>query len=160
MTQSLENIGNAVANIAEYMENKPFGAEILGIHLEGPCVSKRVAGAQPPEFIIPCDKEVLDSLNQKAKQKVKQVTLAYEENGEAVLEHLIQQGIVVSLGHSYCTYEQAKKAIDAGASSISHMFNAMSPIHHREIGLVGAGLVEDKVSCELICDLIHVSSRL
>ena len=157
MTPSLENIGNAVANIAEYMENKPFGVEILGIHLEGPCVSKRVAGAQPPEFIIPCDKEVLDSLNQKAKQKVKQVTLAYEENGEAVLEHLIQQGIVVSLGHSYCTYEQAKKAIDAGASSVSHMFNAMSPIHHREIGLVGAGLVEDKVSCELICDLIHVS---
>lgn len=157
MTQSLENIDRALETISEHIKQKPSGVEILGVHLEGPCISKKFAGAQPMEYIIPCSKEVLERFITKSNHTVKQITLACEENGEAVIDFLVQQGITVSLGHSACTYEQAKKAIASGASSISHMFNAMNPLHHREIGLVGAGLVESKVSCELICDLIHVS---
>lgn len=158
MTQSLPNINKALENVSKYIQKNPSGVEILGVHLEGPFISKKVAGAQPVEYIISYDKAVLDSLNQKTNQKIKQITLACEENGVSIIPYLTQCGVTVSLGHSYCTYEQAHEAIEAGASSISHMFNAMSAIHHREIGLVGAGLLENKVSCELICDLIHVSS--
>ena len=157
MTQSMENIGLSLANIAEYIEEKPLGVEILGIHLEGPFISPKHAGAQPLKYIIPCDIKSFDELNKKAKNHIKQVTLAVEENGLEFVKYLTTQGIVASLGHTDCSYEEAKAAIHQGATSVSHMFNAMRGLHHRNAGTVGAGLLEDDLVCELICDLIHVS---
>ncbi len=156
MTEAKDTIHKALENIAEFMEEEYEGAEILGIHLEGPFVSPTFAGAQPLQYIIPCDIPTFDSFNQSAKGNIKQVTLAVEENGFPLINHLLQKNIIVSLGHSNATHEEARKAIQAGATSITHTFNAMSPFHHRDIGLVGTALF-DTVSCELICDLIHVS---
>ena len=156
MTESKENINKALNNISSFMNLSSEGAEILGIHLEGPFVSPKFAGAQPHQYIIPCDVHTFEEFNLNANGRIKQVTLACEENGSSLIEYLVKKGVIVSLGHSACTYLDAKTAIDQGASSITHTFNAMSPLHHRDIGLVGAALYED-VSTELICDLIHVS---
>ncbi|MDE6660619.1 MAG: N-acetylglucosamine-6-phosphate deacetylase [Anaeroplasmataceae bacterium] len=157
MTQSKENISLSLETIADYIEEKPSGVEILGIHLEGPFISPKHAGAQPLKYIIPCDIKAFDSFNEKAKNHIKQVTLAVEENGLDLVKHLKTKGIVASLGHTDCTYEEAVDAIHQGATSVSHMFNAMRGLHHRNAGTVGAGLLEDNLNCELICDLIHVS---
>ena len=157
MTQSKENINLSLEAIADYIEEKPSGVEILGIHLEGPFISPKHAGAQPLKYIIPCDIKSFDHFNEKAKNHIKQVTLAVEENGLDLVKYLKTKGIVASLGHTDCTYEQAKDAIHQGATSVSHMFNAMRGLHHRNAGTVGASLLENDLNCELICDLIHVS---
>ncbi|MDE6242215.1 MAG: N-acetylglucosamine-6-phosphate deacetylase [Anaeroplasmataceae bacterium] len=157
MTQSIDNINLSLQTIASYIEEKPLGVEILGVHLEGPFISPKHAGAQPLKYIIPCDIQTFEELNQKAKNHIKQVTLAVEENGVDLVKHLKDKGVVASLGHTDCTYEQAVEAVNQGATSISHMFNAMRGLHHRNAGTVGAGLFCDELKCELICDLIHVS---
>lgn len=157
MTQSKENIKKALTNIATYIEKKPIGVEILGIHLEGPFISPSFAGAQPHNFIIPCDKKTFEEFQTVASGHIKQVTLAYEENGKELTQFLVEHGIVVSLGHTNCTYALAYEAMHMGASSITHTFNAMRALHHRDIGVLGLGLSQSQMNCELICDLIHVS---
>ena len=157
MTQSKENIILSLQTIASYIEEKPAGVEILGVHLEGPFISPKHAGAQPLKYIIPCDIRTFDELNKKAMNHIKQVTLAVEENGLDLVKHLKSKGIVASLGHTDCSYEEAIEAVNQGATSTSHMFNAMRGLHHRNAGTVGAGLLSDELNCELICDMIHVS---
>lgn len=157
MTQSIENIEASLRNIASYIQTKPSGVEILGIHLEGPFISPKHAGAQPKEYIISCDVDMFKRLNQTALNTIQQVTIAYEENGEALTKYLTERGIISSLGHTDCTYDLACEAVQYGACSVSHMFNAMRGFHHRDGGVIGAGLFNDNLSCELICDLIHVS---
>ncbi|MDE6408111.1 MAG: N-acetylglucosamine-6-phosphate deacetylase [Anaeroplasmataceae bacterium] len=157
MTQSKENIILSLQTIASYIEEKPAGVEILGVHLEGPFISPKHAGAQPLKYIIPCDIRTFDELNKKAMNHIKQVTLAVEENGLDLVKHLKSKGIVASLGHTDCSYEEAIEAVNQGATSTSHMFNAMHGLHHRNAGTVGAGLLSDELNCELICDMIHVS---
>ena len=157
MTQSIDNINLSLQTIASYIEEKPLGVEILGVHLEGPFISPKHAGAQPIKYIIPCDIKTFEELNKEARNHIKQVTLAVEEDGLELVKYLKAKGIVVSLGHTDCTYEEAIEAVNEGATSISHMFNAMRGLHHRNAGTVGAGLLSDELKCELICDLIHVS---
>ncbi|MDE7263813.1 MAG: N-acetylglucosamine-6-phosphate deacetylase [Anaeroplasmataceae bacterium] len=158
MTQSKEKISESLENIASYIKENPKGVEILGIHLEGPFISPKHAGAQPLAHIIPCDAKAFQYFNDKALGNIKQVTIAYEESGLELTKALKESGITISLGHTDCSYEQAKEAISMGATSISHMFNAMRGLHHREAGTVGAGLAFDELNCELICDLIHVTT--
>ena len=157
MTQSMENIKAAVKNIGEYIEEKHDGVEVLGIHLEGPFVSPKFAGAQPLEYIVKCDIDQFDDINKASLNHVKQVTYACEENGIDFTSHLVKNNIVASIGHSNSDYATILKAMELGASSITHTYNAQRGLHHRDIGVVGAALVEDKLSSELICDLIHVS---
>lgn len=157
MTQSKEKITQSLENIARYIEQNSMGVEILGIHLEGPFISPKHAGAQPLAHIIPCDKKAFQYFNEKALGHIKQVTIAYEEKGIELVKYLQESGIVISLGHTDCTYEQAKEAVSMGATSVTHTFNAMRGLHHREAGTVGAGLIFEELNCELICDLIHVS---
>lgn len=157
MTQSIDLIKSALKNLAEYIQDNPIGTEILGIHLEGPFISKKHAGAQPLEYILPCDIALFDSLNESASGHIQQVTIAYEENGYEFTKHLKEQCIVVSLGHTDCSYDLAEKAIRAGATSVSHTYNAMTGFHHRDAGVVGAALLHEELYSELICDLIHVS---
>lgn len=157
MTQSEENIQKSLQNISSYMAQNPRGPEILGVHLEGPFVSKQNAGAQPLEYIIPCDISTFERLNEASQNQIKQVTLACEENGIALTKYLSERNIVASIGHSNSDYATIREAIENGATSVTHMYNAMRPLHHRDIGVVGAALLESELSCELICDLIHVS---
>lgn len=157
MTQSFEKIEESLQNISSFMELKEKGTEILGIHLEGPFISPKHAGAQPISYIQKGNPDIFDKFNQAGGNHIKQVTLACEESDLDFVRYLKSKGVVASLGHTDSSYDMALKAIEAGASSTSHTFNAMRGIHHRDIGVVGAGLLQDEVSCELICDFIHVS---
>ena len=157
MTQSMEAIKSAVKNIGEYINEKQEGVEILGIHLEGPFVSPKFAGAQPLEYIVKCDIDQFNSINEASLNTVKQVSYACEENGLNFTTHLVNNGIVASIGHSNSDYATVVKAADLGATSITHTYNAQKGLHHRDIGVVGAAMLDDRLSAELICDLIHVS---
>jgi N-acetylglucosamine-6-phosphate deacetylase len=133
------------------------GAEILGIHLEGPYLAPTAKGAHDPAFLkVPniADCEKLLAIGQGA---VKMITLAPELEGAAEFTRWITgQGVVVSLGHSSATYEQAKAVIEAGATHATHLFNTMPDLQKRAPGLAGALLEDERVYVELIADLVHV----
>lgn len=159
MTQSLDNIKLAVNNIGRYIEENNDGVEVLGIHLEGPFVSPKFAGAQPAEYILKCDKDIMQEIMNASLNHVKLVSYACEENGIDFTEFLVQNNIVASIGHSNSSNECMKEAVLKGATSVTHTYNAQRGLHHRDVGVLGTALLEDKLSCELICDLIHVSKE-
>ncbi len=132
-------------------------AEVLGAHLEGPFVNPAYCGALPAEHIRPPSvREIEDWLAGDASC-LRRVTLAPELHGaEPAIRRLVREGVQVSLGHSEASFEQAQDAARWGASSVTHMFNAMRPFHHRQPGLAGAGLAGPTVTCELIADGRHV----
>lgn len=158
MTQSKEKIELALGNIRKYIEaDRNEGSQAIGIHLEGPFICTKFKGAQPEEYIVPCDVDAFKHYEEVSGNNIKQVTLAYEQNGRGLVEYLKSKGIVASIGHSDATCKQALEGIEAGITSATHTYNAMKGIHHREIGTLGAVLLADSVYCEIIPDLIHVS---
>ncbi|MDD3191428.1 MAG: N-acetylglucosamine-6-phosphate deacetylase [Bacilli bacterium] len=160
MTQSKEKIAEALANIGRYIEEEnQEGAQAIGIHLEGPFICTKYKGAQPEEFIVPCDVETFQFYQKASRNHIKQVTLAYEENGKELVHYLTSQGIVASIGHTNATSDETLEGIKEGITSATHTFNAMKGIHHREIGTAGAVLLSDEIYCELIADLVHVSNN-
>ena len=157
MTQSMDNIKAAVKNIGDYIKENNDGVEVLGIHLEGPFVSPKFAGAQPLEYIVQCDVSSFKEINEASHNTVKEVSYACEENGMEFTKYLVENNIVASIGHSNSDYATIIEAANLGASSITHTYNAQRGVHHRDIGVVGAAMLDDRLSAELICDLIHVS---
>ncbi len=130
--------------------------EILGAHLEGPFLGD-APGAHPVELIRPVDLPWLEDLLDEFPGLVRIVTLAPEADpGLEAVRLLRERGVVVALGHSRCTYEQALAAADAGATLVTHLFNGMGPLHHRDPGLPGAALDDDRLTPGLIADLVHV----
>ena len=124
---------------------------IAGVHLEGPFIT--VAGAHPTKYMMP--KVDIDTLRQLSGY-LAIITLAPELDGAMdAISYLSSEGVIVSLGHSGCTAEQAHNAIDRGARLVTHLGNAMSAMHHREPGLVGTALSDDRVTVSLIADLLH-----
>ena len=139
VTQSVEVLTNAVANVADVMEGSYEGAEILGIHFEGPYLDMKYKGAQPPEYIAKPSVEQFKHYQEAARGHIRYVTLAPEhDEGFALTHYLTEHGVVVSIGHSAATYEQAVMAYANGARSMTHVYNGMSPFAHRANGLVGA----------------------
>ena len=133
------------------------GAEILGVHLEGPFINPERKGAQNPEYILPPDADkVLPYAD-----IVKLITLAPEmPGGYDCIRTLKQQSdIAISMGHSSATFDQAMTGIGLGVTRATHLFNAMSPLHHRDPGVVGAALNSD-VYTELIADTFHVNKGI
>lgn len=131
------------------------GARCLGVHLEGPWLSPDRPGAQPAQHIVPPTVEDLDRLVDAGP--VAMVTIASEVAGALdVVRSAAARGIVVSLGHSAASYDEARQAVAAGARHVTHCFNAMSPLHHREPGLVGAALDSAEVTVEAIADGVHL----
>lgn len=159
MTQSPENITKALKAVKAYRELSPeSGAEILGVHLEGPFISKDFVGAQPIEYVAKPSVEVFKKYQDASGDCVRIVTLAPEVEGSTeLIKYLVSQNIVASIGHTNATYADVKKAVEAGATNLTHTYNAMKPLHHREVGTVGSGLLFDELNCECICDGIHVS---
>lgn len=159
MTQSVENINKAMRAVKEYKKSAhDDGAEVLGIHLEGPFISVKHVGAQPLEHVQAPSVETFESYNKESGNNIKLVTLAPEVDGaDELIKHLKKNGIVASIGHTDATYEDVKKAMESGATNITHTFNAQKPLHHREIGTVGSALLFDELNCEAICDTIHLS---
>jgi len=152
-----------VAGIARFiLKSSEFppreaAAEILGIHFEGPFISKAKRGVHPEEWIVPPSTELLSRFLNEARGTGKILTLAPELPGAMELIVAARQaGLVISLGHTDATYEQAMAAIEAGATHAAHVFNAMRPFSHRETGVIGAVLTSPKVSAELIADGVHV----
>ena len=158
MTQTKENIAKALKNARNYIEQYNYqGAKPVGIHLEGPFISKKYKGAQVETCIVPCDVETFKYYQEVSGNNIKQVTLAYEEEGKALVNYLRDTNVVASLGHTDATCEQSLEGVKEGATSFTHTYNAMKPLHHREAGTVGAALLADEAYCEMICDLIHLS---
>ena len=156
VTQSVEVLTNAVANVADVMEGSYEGAEILGIHFEGPYLDMKYKGAQPPEYIAKPSVEQFKHYQQAARGHIRYVTLAPEhDEGFALTHYLTGHGVVVSIGHSAATYEQAVMAYANGARSMTHVYNGMSPFAHRANGLVGAAYRIRTMYGEIICDGNH-----
>lgn len=137
---------------------------VLGAHLEGPFLNPARAGAHDHRHLLPPDPAVLDRLIAAADGTLRVVTLAPElPGGFDLLRRIVEAGIVAAIGHSDADYATATRAFDAGATLVTHLFNGMRPMHHREPGLAGAALANPSVTCELINDGVHLhdaSTRL
>ena len=159
MTQSPENITNALKAVKKVRENGEYkGAEVLGVHLEGPFISPKHVGAQPLEYVATPDAELFDKYNEASGNSIKIVTLAPEvEGGLGLVKHLSNIGVVASVGHTGGKYADVVNAVAAGATNVTHTYNAQTGLHHREAGVVGAAMLLDELNCEMICDTIHVS---
>ena len=159
MTNSEEDILNALKAVKEYKEQNPKnGALLHGIHLEGPFISPKHAGAQPKEYIAKPIIEQFEKYNIASGNNVKLVSLAPEVDGALeLIDYLTKNGIVASAGHTDACYNDIEKAIKHGLKNITHTFNAQKPLHHREIGTVGSAFLFDDLNCEAICDTIHLS---
>ena len=159
MTQSPENIGKALKNVKTVREKGEYkGAEVLGVHLEGPFISPKHVGAQPLEYVAKPAPETFDKCNEISGGNIKVVTLAPEvEGGLDLVKHLAKIGVVASIGHTGAKFSDVEAAVAAGATNVTHTYNAQTPLHHREAGVVGAAMLIDELNCEMICDTIHVS---
>ena len=156
ITQSEEVLTNAVANVAKVMEEGYEGAEILGIHFEGPYLDMVYKGAQPEQHIVKGTIEQFERYQAAAKGNIKYITMATETDADFVLtQYLAQNGVVVSIGHSAATYEEAAFAWANDARSMTHVYNGMTPFNHRKNGLVGASYRFRTMYGEIICDGNH-----
>ena len=157
MTMSQKDIYNALNNIKQYINKKYSGAEVLGAHLEGPFINNNYKGAQSNKYIQEPSfcfiKDYIDII------KIISYSPETDKNLSFTKEIKEKTNIVLSIAHSNATYDECKLAIDNGVSNITHLFNAMTPLNHREMGVVGAALTTD-VYCEIICDNIHINPNL
>ena len=137
------------------------GAHILGIHLEGPFLSPERIGGQEQEGISPVDLAYMERIYKTAKGKIINMTVAPELKGMRDLAlYCIEKGIILQAGHTNATYDQMIEGMQANIMHVTHMFNAMRPLHHREPGTVGAALTHPEISCEIIGDGVHVNPNL
>ena len=143
--------------ITEQHAAKESHAEVLGIHFEGPFISKERRGVHPAEWIQPPSQDLLNRFLQAAKGKARLITMAPEVLGAApCIEAARNAGLVVSVGHTDANYEQTRFAIAHGARSATHTYNAMRPFTHRDPGVIGAVLISPEINAELIADGLHV----
>lgn len=127
----------------------------VGIHVEGPFLNVARKGIHDARHFRPLDEQAIELLT-RPRRGVVMVTLAPEVNPPEAVARLVDAGVIVSIGHSDASYEQARGAIANGARGVTHLYNAMSPLHHREPGVVGAVLEDRTLWCGLILDNIHV----
>ena len=155
MTQSDTAISAALENIREFQAQEGQ-AEMLGVHLEGPFISDKQAGAQPVEHIAEPSYPLFRKWQKLSGNRIRLVTLAPETaNGLTFIKSLAEDGVIASIGHSDGTLEEVQAAVRSGASHVTHLYNRMSPFHHRNPGVVGAALTEDGLTVEVIADFIH-----
>jgi N-acetylglucosamine-6-phosphate deacetylase len=142
---------------AQRSQGGETGAEILGIHLEGPFLSKEKKGAMPEEYLLLPSLDTLAHFEEQAPGLIKRITIAPElPGGLELIGELRRRNYVVAGGHTSASAELMKKGIDAGITVANHLYNAMAGLHHREPGALGAYLTDDRVTCEIIADAIHV----
>lgn len=169
VTTSVEKIQRSLAVFANFtplsVDGEGLGvrssAKILGVHLEGPFLNYQKRGAHPAEYLLPLTIDEVKRVLGDYAHVVKVITLAPEldPTGE-VIPYLRSLGITVSLGHSQATSAQAQLAFELGATMVTHAFNAMPPLHHREPGLLGAAITHPDVMCGFIADGEHVSPTM
>ncbi|KAB2440294.1 N-acetylglucosamine-6-phosphate deacetylase [Bacillus luti] len=156
LTSSVELLNHVVEMIgANY--TKVQGAKIKGIFLEGPFFTEKHKGAQNTKYFCDPSVDMLKGWQKLSNDSIKKIAIAPERKGAVeFIEYAAREEVVVALAHSDATYEEAKQAIEKGASIFVHTFNGMSPLHHREPGMVGAAMNLKDVFVEIICDGHHV----
>jgi len=153
---ALEHLGAAVRGPAQKGR-----AQARGIHLEGPFISTAKCGVHPVHEIIAPSLELFEKMWAASQQSVSMVTLAPELPGaEAFTRELARRGVRISLGHSNALAAETQRAIEAGATHATHTFNAMRALDHREPGILGTVLADDRVSADIIADGIHVAPEM
>ncbi|MGA7622592.1 MAG: N-acetylglucosamine-6-phosphate deacetylase [Candidatus Acidiferrales bacterium] len=169
VTAPIEDTCRSLAGIAQYIrdhekssanatENTRFGAEILGIHLEGPFINPRRRGVHPVGSIVQPSVEIFEKFRAAAGGYLRIVTIAPELPGAlALIAAAVADGVVVGIGHTDADYAQARAAIRAGARHAVHVYNAMRPFTHRDPGIISAVLTDTDVTAEIIADGIHVA---
>lgn len=157
VTAPLPDIHRALKRIAHRYYSGGPGAQVLGSYLEGPYFTPQNKGAHPPELFRELELRELDELIAISQQTLRVVALAPEKTGALqAIKHLKQRNVRVMLGHSAATWEQTRAAFDVGADGLVHCYNGMTGLHHREPGMVGAGLTDSRAWLELIADGHHV----
>ncbi len=158
VTQSQEILLQVCDAVKNVVKKEVKGAEILGLHLEGPHINTgKEAGAQNVNFARNPNIKELEELTRKSDHNIKRITLAPELPGAVeYIKYAKEMGIVVSVGHTNATYKEAILGFDAGITICSHLFNGMRPFHHREPGIIGAYLTREDVYAELITDMVHL----
>lgn len=158
-TQSDVNIEKTLISIKEYInEDNKLGSKVLGIHLEGPFINEKYKGAQLEEYITKPNLNKFKHYEKISGNNIRVVSLAPEiEDGVNLIKYLKTKNINISLGHTNASYDDVRKAINEGANSVTHTYNGMRSIHHREIGIAGSSLLFNELFCEIIVDGIHVS---
>lgn len=140
---------------------KEKGAKILGLHLEGPFISSDRLGVQTPDSLSPVNLNLMEELWEAAEGKIINMTVAPELKGMRELSlYCIGKGIVLQAGHTNATYEQMVEGMQVRILHVTHLFNAMSRMHHRDPGAVGAVFIHPEISCEVIADGIHINPNL
>lgn len=159
-TDSIERMFNSIDAIVQAIGYEK-GATILGINLEGPFISSARLGAQNPEGVRPVDIKLFNQLIKAGKGHVICMTVAPELKGMRELAlTAIKNGIVLLAGHTNATYENIIEGMQAGIMHSTHFFNAMSRLHHRNPGTVGAIMIQQDMQCEIIADGVHVHPEL
>ena len=154
LTQPQDKLEQVAAECAKYFANPEF-CKTPGLHVEGPFINRKNAGAQNPQFVRPPNLDELKSIHEIANALI--VSIAPDVDGAiGVIRGAKQLGITSSAAHTSATAAQIVAAKAAGLTHLTHFANAMTPLHHREIGVVGAGLLDDDLMIELICDTIHL----
>ncbi len=151
----VEKLVRSMALIARF-KAPADGARILGVHLEGPFLNPEYEGAHMRQHLLPFTLDNVRRVLGDYTSLVRLVTVAPELDREGVIPWLVERSIEVSLGHTSATFEEASRAFDSGARLVTHIFNAQRPFHHREPGVVGAALLDERVRCLCIPDGIHL----
>jgi len=149
----------AISELMKFQENEPI-ARILGVHYEGIFANKRMCGALRTQFFKTFKPTELEKLP-RLEKGIHLMTLAPEvEGGLKLIKELLQMGWIPLIGHTEASVEVLDKAFDSGAKHLTHFFNAMTGLHHRELGVVGWGLTKDDVTFDLIADNVHVNPKI
>jgi N-acetylglucosamine-6-phosphate deacetylase len=147
-------LARSLGRIRDLMAADPL---VLGVHLEGPFLSPHNKGAHNEDFLVAPTPAAVDELLAAGAGALRQVTIAPELPGAIdAVRRFVAAGVTVAVGHTVGTYEQARAAFDAGATLLTHAFNAMPGLHHRRPGPIGAAVQDDRVTLELILDGVHV----
>jgi N-acetylglucosamine-6-phosphate deacetylase len=163
MTAPKKDIEKALSCVKSFTEiqNHYTGAQLLGVHLEGPFISPQKKGAQNEKDIIPFDESLFANWQKISGDKIKIITLAPEIIDKTCIKKLVKnQHVIISAGHSNATYQETLNAIDAGVSYATHLFNGMRAIDHREPGVAIALLLSNQVCVELIADGFHLHPEM
>lgn len=160
VTAPREDIERVLDATRQYMTAPMPGARLAGVHLEGPFINARWSGAQNPAYIVPPNLEWMQTWVSRYPGVIRQLTLAPEQPGaEEVIRWTTAQNIVCACGHTDATFEQITEAVSWGLRHAVHTYNAMTPLHHRQPGTVGAVLTDDLIAAEIIADGHHVHPR-
>ncbi|MEK4979153.1 N-acetylglucosamine-6-phosphate deacetylase [Bacillus sp. FSL K6-6540] len=156
VSSTMEDLLNMIRSVKAVI-GREQGARIAGIHLEGPYLNPKRKGMQNEKYLRHPNLEEMKLIFQEAGSLIKMVTIAPElPGGLELISFLKEQGVVIAVAHSDATYEEAKLAFTAGASHVTHCFNGMRPIHHRDPGLIVAAFEEPHVSLQAIVDQVHL----